>query len=180
MSLYTERLQLMPVSIELAQTLMKNPLAFYYKYQLPWNKNWPHNGLKAIMPIYAEKLEHDEKELGFGPWIIMDATGDHVVGDIGFKGKPDDNGIVEIGYHIVNSERNAGYASEAVAHLCTWAFSHPEVKRVEAECDQGNIASQKVLINNGFLHTGKKGEILHFKKEKKVHNPKPDCYKEGL
>lgn len=179
MSIYTDRLHLFPVSIDLAQTLMKNPLAFYYKYQLPWNKTWPHNGLKAILPIYVEKLEEDENELGFGPWVLLDASQEHVVGDIGFKGKPNDDGMVEIGYHIVESERNAGYASEAVKQICLWAFEQPGVKGIEAECDQSNIASQKVLINNGFNHTGKNGEILMFKKEKKVIDAQPGCHKEG-
>ncbi|MBH0229018.1 GNAT family N-acetyltransferase [Halobacillus yeomjeoni] len=168
MNLRTPRLHLIPINLELAQTLMKNSLAFYYMYQIPWNKNWPHPGLKALLPIYSEKLERDETEVGFGPWVIMDINGDHVIGDIGFKGKPDGNGIVEMGYHIVASERNMGFASEAVDHLCQWAFKDPEVKGVEAQCDKNNIASQKVLINNGFYHTKRDRNVLVFKKVKNV------------
>ncbi|ARI77600.1 GNAT family N-acetyltransferase [Halobacillus mangrovi] len=166
MELKTPRLHMIPITIDLAQMLMKNSLAFYYKYQLPWNKNWPHDGLKALLPIYVEKLENEESELGFGPWVIMDEKGEHVVGDIGFKGMPDSEGTIEIGYHIVASERNQGYASEAVENLCSWAFTYPGVKGIEAQCDKTNIPSQKVLINNGFNHTGRNRDILMFKKEK--------------
>ncbi|WP_431799532.1 hypothetical protein [Halobacillus andaensis] len=35
MQLLSARLKYIPITIELAQTIMKNPLAFYYKYQLP-------------------------------------------------------------------------------------------------------------------------------------------------
>jgi [ribosomal protein S5]-alanine N-acetyltransferase len=178
MELKTERLQLFPITLDLSQMLMKNSLAFYYKFQLPWNKNWPHDGLKALLPMYAERLENDSDELGFGPWIMMDKTEEHVIGDIGFKGKPDDHGNVEIGYHVVASERNFGFASEAVGALCQWAFKDEKIKGIEAECDKGNIPSQKVLINNGFTHTGRSKDILVFKKEKVVHK-KEDSFKEG-
>ncbi|MFQ3545872.1 GNAT family protein [Halobacillus rhizosphaerae] len=169
MNTKSDRIHFIPINVELAQMLMKNPLAFYYKYHLPWNKNWPHYGLKALLPLYVENLEKNNLQLGFGPWVMMDNGREHVIGDIGFNGTPDDEGIVEIGYHVVASERNQGYASEAVEKMCTWAFSHPEVTGVEAQCDKDNIASQKVLINNGFYHTGRHREILVFKKEKSAH-----------
>ncbi|RDY69146.1 GNAT family N-acetyltransferase [Halobacillus sp. SY10] len=178
MELKTERIHLFPITLDLAQTLMKNSLAFYYKFQLPWNKNWPHDGLKALMPMYAERLENDSDELGFGPWVMIDSAGEHVIGDIGFKGKPDSEGNVEIGYHVVASERNYGYASEAVQTLCEWAFKHAEVEGIEAQCDKDNIPSQKVLINNGFNHTGRSMDILVFKKEKKIHQKENTLNKE--
>ena len=178
MELKTERIHLFPITLDLAQTLMKNSLAFYYKFQLPWNKNWPHDGLKALMPMYAERLENDSDELGFGPWVMIDSAGDHVIGDIGFKGRPDGEGNVEIGYHVVTSERNYGYASKAVQTLCEWAFKHPDVKGIEAQCDKDNIPSQKVLINNGFNHTGRSMDILVFKKEKKIHQKENTANKE--
>lgn len=180
MELKTDRLQLIPITVDLAQMLMKNSLAFYYKYQLPWNKNWPHDGLKALLPIYAEKLESDENQLGFGPWVMIDIDGEHVVGDIGFKGIPDEEGTIEIGFHVVASERNAGYATEAVGNMCEWAFTQPGVKGIEAQCDKANISSQKVLINNGFTHAGRHREIFLFKKEKSVHKTEEDSFKEGL
>ena len=178
MELKTDRLQLFPITVDLSQTLMKNPLAFYYKFQLPWNKNWPHDGLKALLPMYAERLENDPDELGFGPWVMIDEAGEHVIGDIGFKGSPDDHGNIEIGYHVVASERNFGYATEAVGALCQWAFKDEKVEGIEAQCDKSNIPSQKVLINNGFNHTGRSQDILVFKKEKAVHKKK-DSFKKG-
>ncbi|MYL19062.1 GNAT family N-acetyltransferase [Halobacillus litoralis] len=177
MEINTERLRIFPVTLDLAQTLMKNSLAFYYQYQLPWNKNWPHDGLKAMLPIYTERLENNAGEMGFGPWVMINAAGEHVIGDIGFKGSPDEDGNIEIGYHVVASERNAGYASEAVGELCRWAFTKNGVEGIEAQCDKGNIPSQKVLINNGFSHTGRSQDILVFKKEKARNDHKQNSYK---
>ncbi|UOQ43161.1 GNAT family N-acetyltransferase [Halobacillus salinarum] len=173
MEIQSSRITFFPINLEIAQILMKNPLAFYYKFQLPWNKNWPHHGLKALLPIYAENLEEDEDQFGFGPWVMIDNGREHVIGDIGFKGRPDSEGTLEIGYHVVVSERNQGYASEAVAKMCDWAFSNREVKGVEAQCDKNNIPSQKVLINNGFNHTGREGDVFLFKKEKSRNNSMP-------
>ncbi|ELK45018.1 GNAT family N-acetyltransferase [Halobacillus sp. ACCC02827] len=180
MEVKSARLKLFPVTLDLAQTLMKNSLAFYYKFQLPWNKNWPHDGLRALLPMYAERLENNPEELGFGPWVIIDLEEEHVIGDIGFKGLPDEDGNIEVGYHIVASERNFGFASEAVDALCQWAFRQENVKGIEAQCDKGNIPSQKVLINNGFNHTGRSQDILVFKKDKTPKDHKQNTFHEGI
>lgn len=90
-------------------------------------------------------------------WIICLAGGE-IVGGAGFKGAPDRNGAVEIGYGIDAAYRNRGYAAEAVAGLCRWALEQPGTARVEAETDPDNAASQRVLEKNGFRATGETGE----------------------
>ncbi|WP_082234288.1 GNAT family N-acetyltransferase [Halobacillus massiliensis] len=167
MEFSSARIKYIPVTLDLAQMIMKNPLAFYYKYQMPWNRKWPHDGLKAMLPFYAEALEENEEQLGFGPWIMIEKDAGHIVGDIGFKGSADEEGTIEIGYHVTADQRNKGFATEAVEALCAWAFQHGEVKGVEAECDKENIQSQKVLINNGFHQTEIEQDIFTFQKLKK-------------
>ncbi|GGF11975.1 N-acetyltransferase [Halobacillus andaensis] len=172
MELLSARLKYIPMTIDLAQTIMKNPLAFYYKYQLPWNRSWPHDGLKAMLPFYVESLEEDSNHLGFGPWIIMDIDQERVIGDIGFKGIPDEEGTVEVGYHIVETERNQGYATEALKAMCNWAFENEQISSVEAQCGKSNIPSQKVLINNGFAQTLSNRDMFTFQKKKQKESKK--------
>ncbi|MFD1018046.1 GNAT family N-acetyltransferase [Thalassobacillus hwangdonensis] len=179
MDLETPRLQIKAIDLETAQVLMKNALAFYYKYQLPWSEDWPHDGLRALLPLYAEQVEADETSVGFGPWFIIDKHHQRIIGDIGFKGRPDQEGAVEIGYCIVPEERGAGYASEAVEYIVQWAFQNG-AKSVQAQCDRENIPSQKVLINNRFVNTDKQDKILLFKREKKVHDHYKERSKRGL
>lgn len=48
--------------------------------------------------------------------------------------------------------------TEAVKVITEWALSQDGVKQVEAETDAENIASQKVLLQSGFISNGKMGE----------------------
>ncbi|UOQ93055.1 GNAT family N-acetyltransferase [Halobacillus shinanisalinarum] len=169
MEFSTRRIRFIPISIDLAQLIIKNPLDFFHAFHLPWDKNWPHDGLKAILPLYIEMLEEDQDVLGYGPWVMIDRNVEEILGDIGFKGKRED-GVLEIGYQIVTSKRNQGLATEAVKAMCDWAFQQPGITGVEAECDERNIPSQKVLINSGFAQTTRKGNIIFLKKEKFIHD----------
>ncbi|MGH7701955.1 MAG: GNAT family N-acetyltransferase, partial [Gemmatimonadales bacterium] len=60
--------------------------------------------------------------------------------------------------------QGAGYASEAVAALSRWAFSHPEVSRVIAETYPELGASRRVLERNEFRLAGSGSEerLLRF------------------
>lgn len=77
-----------------------------------------------------------------GIWV---ATG-------GFKGPPHD-GIVEIGYRVHPHYRRRGHASSLVRWLCRVA-DEQGLTRVLAVTASTNLASQGVLAQNGFVHTG--------------------------
>lgn len=87
-------------------------------------------------------------------WTIKNKEGDSVIGGIGFKGMPDDNGIVEVGYGINESYRNQGYATEAVKVMLEWALQQAGVKRIQAQTEEHNEISKRVLLKNGFQHIG--------------------------
>ena len=54
--------------------------------------------------------------------------------------------------------RGQGYASEVLQAACRWAFGHGEVKQLEAETDEGNAVSRRVLEKCGFRFNGTFGE----------------------
>ena len=74
--------------------------------------------------------------------------------DGGFKGKPDQTGVVEIGYSIVPEYRGRGYATQVAQALIDYAFSHPEVSATAAHTSVKNIGSMKVLERAGMKVVG--------------------------
>ncbi|MFD2925395.1 GNAT family N-acetyltransferase [Halobacillus naozhouensis] len=168
----SDRIRFIPITVKAGQLMIRNPVSFYATYGFPRNKSWPHDGLKAILPFYVELLENERSELGFGPWMMVDRRVGEILGDIGFKGQPK-YGMVEIGYYVVLSKRNQGFATEAVKAMCNWAFQQSHVRTVEAQCDKRNLASQQVLFNNGFNPISEKGAIITFMKEKYSRAEKP-------
>ena len=60
-----------------------------------------------------------------------------------------------IGYALIPSERKKGYSTEAVKMIADFLFLSKDIVRIQADTDERNLASQKVLKKTGF----KKGVI---------------------
>lgn len=86
-------------------------------------------------------------------WAVFLKTGE-LVGGIGFKGPPDAEGRVELGYDILPAYRRRGIASEAVGAMAGWSLAQLGVKAVLAQTEPDNLPSQKVLLHNGFTPAG--------------------------
>ncbi|MCP5051393.1 MAG: GNAT family N-acetyltransferase, partial [bacterium] len=117
---------------------------------------------KGSMEWFAYLVKKDPGAVGWGNWyfIFYDKIKktDIAVGNGGFKGKPSNNGTVEIGYSVLEEYHGRGYAPEAVKAMCEWAFSHPEVNRIIAETYPDLTPSIRVLEKNDFSFTGKGSE----------------------
>ena len=124
-------------------------------------EDWPHPVLRDLLHTYAVQLEGDPELFGWGIWLILHPVQRTLVGDIGFKGKPD-HGAVEIGYAIVPEHRRRGYASEAAGALAGWALSQPSVTRVLGSCDRNNEPSIRVLRKLGMQPAGEDGDLLRW------------------
>ena len=85
---------------------------------------------------------------------VIDCETNIAVGMIGCKGLPDAEGRIEIGYGIIESHWNRGYASESVSTFTQWLLAQPEITCITAECRVDNIGSARVLEKSGFLETG--------------------------
>jgi RimJ/RimL family protein N-acetyltransferase len=82
-------------------------------------------------------------------WIHQIVVDDVVVGDIGFHGPPGPERTVEIGYCVVPAWRRRGVASQACNLILQQAW-RDGAETVVAETDHDNVASQAVLLANGF------------------------------
>lgn len=126
----------------------------------------------ALKKAYGEMLDgaeqHANAAIWYLPWKIFLSSTEEFVGEIGFKGYPDASYEAEIGYGIEPEYQGNGYASEAVAALCKWAFSQRDCYFIRAETAPGAYASQRVLTKNGFycIGAGKEGPLYELERPK--------------
>jgi [ribosomal protein S5]-alanine N-acetyltransferase len=73
--------------------------------------------------------------------------------------EPDD-GMVGIGYWVLERARRRGLASSAVSLVADWALSEAGLVRVEALVEPDNVASARVLEQAGFEREGRLGSYL--------------------
>lgn len=83
-------------------------------------------------------------------WMAIDRQRRQFVAEAKFKGEPDETETIEIGYGTYPAFRRQGYMTEMVRGLVGWAGQQPGVKRVVADTEAENVASQKVLEKNHF------------------------------
>lgn len=142
MELKTQRLKIIPCTEEFLQI---NPAVLEYQVG-------PH------IDTYLADIEKDSSLVGWGVWLVIKKENNMIIGDIGFKGKPDSDKVVEIGYGIAPSLQKKGYATEAVREIVKWAFTSNHVEKIVAECHYENPASIRVL------------EKIHFQRKERVKN----------
>jgi ribosomal-protein-alanine N-acetyltransferase len=146
MVLKGQRIKLIPCSVEIVKLIIdedRDKLCQLLGAKV--TSEWPMQDTREIAPLYLSELEADPEMLGWGMWIAIHQKENTVLGDMGFKGKPNKSGTVEIGYGIVQSYRNNGYATEGAKLLINWAFSNSAVTNVIAESLLDNAASIRVL-----------------------------------
>jgi len=119
-------------------------------------EEWPPDLYDSMSMRMALRQLQDPAEHGWSLWYLLSKNHEspRVIGICGFKGKPDRAGSVEIGYSVLRQFRIQGYATEAVARLVTWAFSHQNVVEVTAETLPHLRQSIRVMEKNGFIFRG--------------------------
>ena len=144
MRVETERMYLYPLSNEEMRLVIENESDSEMK--------------QAYTEMLEGSLSNSDKRIWYAIWNmeLKDESG-IIVGDFCFRGLSDD-GVIEIGYGLKEEYRHYGYMTEALKAITEWALSQESVKQVEAETDAENIASQKVLLQSGFISNGKMGE----------------------
>lgn len=73
---------------------------------------------------------------------------------VGLIGHFESGGWQEIGFAIAPGERGKGCCSDAAKVLVDFLFLSKDVQRVQATCDVGNKASERVLEKAGFKNEG--------------------------
>jgi [ribosomal protein S5]-alanine N-acetyltransferase len=84
-------------------------------------------------------------------WTMIDKDLKLMVGDLCFKGSPNDHGEIEIGYGTYDGFQGKGYMTEAIEAMIGWAFRQPGVRAIVAETERDNVSSHRTLSKNGFV-----------------------------
>jgi [ribosomal protein S5]-alanine N-acetyltransferase len=121
----------------------------------------PARGLRDFIvsdDVSPEWLAALESATGSDPWrygfALVHSESGLVIGNAGFIGPPDAEGIVEIAYGVVPDYQGRGYATEAANALVAWAANKGCVAVVRAHTLPERSASTRVLEKCGFRHVG--------------------------
>jgi [ribosomal protein S5]-alanine N-acetyltransferase len=108
-----------------------------------------------VSPVFLELLRGAREA---DPWIygfaIVLREKRCIIGNAAFKGPPDDEGVVEVGYGIVPQFQGRGYASAATQALLEFATADQSVRIVRAHTLPERSASTRVLEKCGFEFIG--------------------------
>jgi RimJ/RimL family protein N-acetyltransferase len=115
-------------------------------YTLKWLSGQPENHLYCTM------------------WIIVEKENKIIIGDLSFKGAPNKNGDIEIGYGTQPLHQRNGYMTEAVQGMIEWAGKQNGVKSILAETRSDNLSSIKILKKNRFSFLTRKGGMYWWTK----------------
>ena len=113
-----------------------------------WMLNLPH----PYSIKNAHDFLHDVVDKKF-VYVIVSKQTDQVVGTIGLLDRDKIEGERELGYWVGKSEWGNGFASAAINLIVQHAFHVLKIKAVYAHVFEPNLASQKVLLKNGFHFT---------------------------
>lgn len=169
-SISTQRLTLLPLSLEQLKVglISLNDLSADVGVQLV--STLFEGVVDRAVRMKIEKMSKIDSKLHpwYTYWLIVINQENTGAGMVGFKGVPNAIGAAEIGYGIDPIFQRLGYMSEAVQALIDWAFAHKECKRVTATgVLLDNLASQKVLLRNGFIETGQDEKGINYEVERK-------------
>jgi [ribosomal protein S5]-alanine N-acetyltransferase len=148
--------QLLPLPVGVARLMLAGQLRSevvkgHQAATSRWHREYPMlDSVDAIAMLFAAHRAMTGTVKESPVWwihqIIVDGV---VVGDIGFHGPPSPEREVEIGYSVVPAWRGQGVATRACSLILQQAWQDG-ADTVVAETDDGNVASQAVLLRNGF------------------------------
>ena len=125
-----------------------------------WADGYPREDDVDIARHVTSQPEPSDQDRRWMPRHVVVREVGLTVGSLGFFGPPQD-GLVEIGYGLVEGARGVGYASEAVAALVAAAAATGEAGLVIAHTLPDNVPSQAVLLRTGFVPRGANSDGEH-------------------
>jgi [ribosomal protein S5]-alanine N-acetyltransferase len=143
----TNNFQLLPIERIHIAALLRNKSELAAILDLTVPDSWPVFPEAFSLPA-DESRESDPPPTDWGGYFFIHPKEGVLVGNGGFKGRPDESGTVEIGYEIASEYWNRGFATEIAQGMIDYAFAHEEVRaviaRTLAEINASNSVLQKV------------------------------------
>jgi hypothetical protein len=150
--IHTERLRLIALTLGQLQICLDAPGCLEGELEVALSPNLVSEPVRQASRIKLDKMSVVPAEVHpwYTYWLLVIAGENLGAGLAGFKGEPNGEGEVEIGYGIDSAHRNRGYTTEAVRALIAWALAQPTCRSVVAETRKGNGASGRVLAKVGM------------------------------
>lgn len=165
----TDRLILIPVTLEITRSLLARNTQEIERLGIKSDGSWPTEDTMDILPIINQSLEKDKIPSGFEFWMIVKKDNMQIIGDIGFHGKPNEKGEVEIGYGLVAQSRGKGFGLEALKAIMSWLNSKEEVKVIKADCLISNKPSAHILEKVGMKEINRDQSLIYWELIKPIY-----------
>jgi RimJ/RimL family protein N-acetyltransferase len=112
-------------------------------------KKWTEFG-ESIFNYSLEKIKNNPDSGIWWTYIPVLIESNTLIGSCGFKGEPNNEGVVEIGYEVAEEFRNEGFATEIANLLIRIAFNDKKVAVIQAHTLAEKNASVRVLKKCNF------------------------------
>ncbi len=156
-AIQTERLELVSMPVEFMEALLAGDVSAAGD---AIGADVPDNLRDNLEDFLRYRLAQVRADPSIRRWLgrAMVSTGAdgarHVIGTIGFHGRPDDRSRLEIGYSVHERFRRQGFAREAVRAMLDWAEGEHGIHRFIASISPTNHASLALTRGFGFVQTG--------------------------
>lgn len=160
--LFTERLELRPIPsnvvIALVQGAPRAEIERLIGAELPWT--WPTRALaEQIFEASLDAIKADPETRLWGDRLLITREAPRrVVGSIVFHGRPDADGLCEVGFGIEDESQGKGYGREALGAALRWALEQPECRVVRATTTAWHKPSIRLLEGVGMTFVEKRAE----------------------
>ncbi len=110
-----------------------------------------------LIALRREQLRDHPDHL---PWLIRPVLRreagqrPEAIGYVNFHAPPNEEGMVEIGYALLEAWRGLGYGLEAARGALTWAAADPRVRTLRASVAPDNSPSMGIIGKLGFVQVG--------------------------
>jgi len=172
----TARLELVPVTLPMVEAVLAGDRAAAEAVvgaALP--ETWPGDALiaRAFHPS-LDAIRADPARRLWGDSLLLpldDGGPRRVIGSVIFHGRPDEDGVAEVGYGVEESSQSKGFATEGTRACVEWALAQPEVRSVIATTFPWHAASRRVIEKLGMQQIGTRehevfGELWVFQLER--------------
>jgi ribosomal-protein-alanine N-acetyltransferase len=148
--LKTERLILRKFSFEDADDVFEYSSDPKVNSFMPWEV---HKSIDETIEFF-NKSEQLFKTSDCIDWGIELKNERKIIGGISIREWNDQNMCADVGYVLSKKYWGKGYTTEALKEVIKFGFENLNANRIEAHCDEDNIASYKVMEKAGMKYEG--------------------------
>jgi ribosomal-protein-alanine N-acetyltransferase len=151
----TERLKLIPFTREHYDAILKNDTVSLGKLlDVETPESWTEfKDAREAIPALIRFFESLGGDVSWGSYFIILQQERKLIGSCGFKGNPDFDNYVEIGYEVHPQFQSRGIGTEAAKALIDFAFTK-DIEGIKAHTLREENNSVHILQKLGFTFQG--------------------------